>query len=352
MLASLLARDADSEGHRTVARPAGVDRPLAARPLRRGRGRLRRGLRAGPWRPSGTSRRERRDGPARRLGGAAAGQRGSHLGVPPVPARPAAARARRRCSWTGSSRRCAATARARRASVEGSWNVAYLAEVMERFGLGDRWAVLHDGGRAVLGMSDAALDRAVDRAGAAAERERLRRDAGARARAGAAARLPRHRPRLRPDVAGARPARPLRRPRRVRDDRRADRAARTARSRPAASTGSRRRNRSCSSEWPAQAAGGPGAAAASRPSRAGAGPSPRSSTRASPTGCACTSSGASPSCRAARRSALEVALDIHEAETARPRAAALERMAPGRPRGGGGRPVGLPRLRAALEGRS
>ena len=42
----------------------------------------------------------------------------------------------------------------------------------------------------------------------------------------------------------------------------------------------------------------------------------RSSTRASPTGCACTSSAASPSCRAARPSALEVALDIHEAETA------------------------------------
>ena len=48
--------------------------------------------------------------------------------------------------------------------VEDSWNIAYLADVMSRFGLGDRWAVLHDGGRAVLGMSDTALDRAVDRA--------------------------------------------------------------------------------------------------------------------------------------------------------------------------------------------
>jgi hypothetical protein len=48
--------------------------------------------------------------------------------------------------------------------VEASWNVAYLAEVMDRFGLGDRWAVLHDGGRAVLGMGPAALDRAVERA--------------------------------------------------------------------------------------------------------------------------------------------------------------------------------------------
>lgn len=50
--------------------------------------------------------------------------------------------------------------------VEDSWNIAYLADVMGRFGLGDRWAVLHDGGRAVLGMSDTALDRAVDRAAA------------------------------------------------------------------------------------------------------------------------------------------------------------------------------------------
>jgi hypothetical protein len=48
--------------------------------------------------------------------------------------------------------------------VEGSWNVAYLAEVMDRFGLGDRWAVLHEGGREVLGMGGAALDRAVARA--------------------------------------------------------------------------------------------------------------------------------------------------------------------------------------------
>ena len=48
--------------------------------------------------------------------------------------------------------------------VESSWNIAYLADVMGRFGFGDRWAVLHDGGRAVLGMSDTALDRAVDRA--------------------------------------------------------------------------------------------------------------------------------------------------------------------------------------------
>jgi hypothetical protein len=49
--------------------------------------------------------------------------------------------------------------------VERSWNLAYLAGVMDRFGLAENWAVLHDGGRAVVGMSDAALDRAVDRAG-------------------------------------------------------------------------------------------------------------------------------------------------------------------------------------------
>jgi hypothetical protein len=48
--------------------------------------------------------------------------------------------------------------------VRSSWNVAYLAAVMEQAGLRDSWAVLHDGGRAVLGMSDAVLDRTVDAA--------------------------------------------------------------------------------------------------------------------------------------------------------------------------------------------
>ena len=48
--------------------------------------------------------------------------------------------------------------------VEHSWNVEYLSQVMERFGLGDRWAVLHDGGRAVLGMTEAGLDGALQRA--------------------------------------------------------------------------------------------------------------------------------------------------------------------------------------------
>jgi len=45
---------------------------------------------------------------------------------------------------------------------EESENVRYLAAVMERFGLGDRWAVLCDGGDRALGMSRAALDRAAD----------------------------------------------------------------------------------------------------------------------------------------------------------------------------------------------
>ena len=44
-------------------------------------------------------------------------------------------------------------------AVEDSENVRYLAEVMERFGLGDRWAVLCDGGARSLGMSRAELDR-------------------------------------------------------------------------------------------------------------------------------------------------------------------------------------------------
>jgi hypothetical protein len=49
-------------------------------------------------------------------------------------------------------------------SVEDSWNVAYLSEVMDRVGLGDRWAVLSGDGQSVLGMSGAALDRASDAA--------------------------------------------------------------------------------------------------------------------------------------------------------------------------------------------
>jgi hypothetical protein len=44
--------------------------------------------------------------------------------------------------------------------AERSLNVRYLAEVMERFGLGNRWAVLIDGGARSLGMSRGALDTA------------------------------------------------------------------------------------------------------------------------------------------------------------------------------------------------
>lgn len=46
--------------------------------------------------------------------------------------------------------------------VEDSENLRYLAAVMERFGLGERWAVLYGGGRRSLGMSRAALERAAD----------------------------------------------------------------------------------------------------------------------------------------------------------------------------------------------
>ena len=65
-----------------------------------------------------------------------------------------------------------------------------------------------------------------------------------------AARLPRHRPRLRADVARARPARPVSRARRVRHDRRAHRPPGLHDPDRAASTGSRRRSRSCSTQWP------------------------------------------------------------------------------------------------------
>ena len=75
-------------------RCAGVHRPLAARSLRRSRRLPAPRPSAGPWRPSATSGHERRDRSGRRLGGAATGKRGSHLGVPPVSARPPAARSR------------------------------------------------------------------------------------------------------------------------------------------------------------------------------------------------------------------------------------------------------------------
>ena len=47
---------------------------------------------------------------------------------------------------------------------ERSVNVRYLSEVMDRFGLGDRWAVIVDGGARSLGMSRAALDQTAGRA--------------------------------------------------------------------------------------------------------------------------------------------------------------------------------------------
>lgn len=50
------------------------------------------------------------------------------------------------------------------APVAESWNVGYLRDVMERFGLGGSWAVLHEDGREVIGMGQAALDEAVGRA--------------------------------------------------------------------------------------------------------------------------------------------------------------------------------------------
>jgi hypothetical protein len=50
------------------------------------------------------------------------------------------------------------------APVEESWNVAYLRDVMERFDLGESWAVLHEDGREVAGMGQAALDETVGRA--------------------------------------------------------------------------------------------------------------------------------------------------------------------------------------------
>ncbi len=44
--------------------------------------------------------------------------------------------------------------------AEHSVNLAYLSGVMQRFGLADRWALLYDGGRSSFGMSREALTRA------------------------------------------------------------------------------------------------------------------------------------------------------------------------------------------------
>jgi hypothetical protein len=41
----------------------------------------------------------------------------------------------------------------RAAGLEESWNLAYLTEVLERFGLGDSWALLADGGERALGRT-------------------------------------------------------------------------------------------------------------------------------------------------------------------------------------------------------
>ena len=92
---------------------------------------------------------------------------------------------------------------------EGSENVRYLAAVMERFGLADRWAVLLEGGARSLGMSRAALDRAADDAELLLNVNGFVDAPEVLERVGLA-RLPRHRPGFRPDVARARPARHVR----------------------------------------------------------------------------------------------------------------------------------------------
>jgi hypothetical protein len=45
----------------------------------------------------------------------------------------------------------------RRTSLAASWNLAYTQRVMERFGLGQSWALLYDGSREVVGLSRADL---------------------------------------------------------------------------------------------------------------------------------------------------------------------------------------------------
>ena len=96
---------------------------------------------------------------------------------------------------------------------------------MERFGLGDRWTLLYDGGREVAGRRPRARWSSGAALGAAAQRDGLPRRRGD-PRRGAAARLPRHRPRVRPDVARSSASPAVRGPRPLRHGRRAHRRAR------------------------------------------------------------------------------------------------------------------------------
>ena len=148
MLGSLLAPRQRIGGPPHGRRPAGVDRPLAARPLGRSRGCLRRGLR-----PASGDLRVRAgvSGETVLLGGSVAQRPGSGghtwvflqylLGLQRLGLRRRAGGPARAGDVPRPSGRGRATSRTRGTSP--TWPT-----VMERFGLGDRWAVLHDGGRA------------------------------------------------------------------------------------------------------------------------------------------------------------------------------------------------------------
>ena len=180
------------------------------------------------------------------------------------------------------------------------------------------------------------------------ERQRLRRRPRG-PRAGAAARIPRHRPGLRADVARARACTtPVRGPRRLRDGGREHRRSRMH--------DSHRRHRldhdAAAGRAVAVAVTRGRAASASRASGAGAGRSGRSSTTGRPTACACTSSAASPTCRARSGQPFELALDIDEADAADVELLRGGRLGAGRPGVVARRSLGLPRLRPGLQGRA
>ena len=300
MLGSLLARDSGSEGHRTVT------------DSRESIGRWRRDLsdevdgclRGGPRRSAGDLRvRAGMSGETVLLGGSVAQRPGSgghtwvflqyllglqRLGLEPV-----------LVDWL-EPEMCRDRAGAP-SGVEGSWNIAYLADVMDRFGLGDSWAVLHDGGRAVLGMSDTALDRAVDRAALLlnvngfVQQERVLERVPLRAYLD-----------IDPGFGQMWRALDLHDPFAGHD--------------AFVTIGERIGQPGCTiptngldwvttpqpvvlDEWPAQASRRPGRTRVHVGGQLARAVRARSSTRASPTGCACTSSGASPTCRHARRSA-------------------------------------------------
>ena len=192
----------------------------------------------------------------------------------------------------------------------GDPRVRYMSDAFRDAGLDGAWTIgLDDGSHIGVGASRDA--RPCPQRRPAAERDGLLRRPRA-AGCGTTPRVPGHRPGVRADVAGTRSGRHLRRPRRPRHHRRADRPAGLQHPRLRA-----RLDHDGAAGRAGRMAGDAAAglaASASPASPAGAGRTARSTIDGHRTGCACTSSAGSPTCRALAPAAFELALHIHEDE--------------------------------------